>query len=65
MTPDEIDKNMDLTYSMIEKQECAYIFTTANLIKHLGDDVERVYDTDLERFIYKIKDNKKIYFEAY
>lgn len=66
MTPSEDRlKNMGLTLSMMELQENAYIFTTANLIKYLGDNVEQEYDTKQERFIFKIKEGKEVYFEAY
>ena len=66
MTPskEQID-SMGLTMSLVELRENAYIFVTANLIEYLGDNIGLIYDEKLNRFVYKIKKGKKVWFEAY
>lgn len=55
----------DFTFSMMELQENAYIFVTANLINYLKENLERKYDYKKKKFIYKIKEGKEVWFEAY
>lgn len=64
MTPSKTE-NMGLTMSMMEKQENAYIFVTANLIKYLEENIDIEYDFDLKKYTFKIKDDKEVYFETY
>lgn len=64
LRPDkEFDK--DLTFRMKELQENAYIFVTANLVNYLKDNIDMKYDIENKKYIYKIKEGKEIWFEAY
>ena len=55
----------DFTYAMKDLQENAYIFVTANLINYLQDNLERHFDYKKKKFVYKIKEGKEVWFEAY
>lgn len=59
----EIDK--DFTFRMMQLQENAYIFVTANLVNYLKDNLEQEYDIKKHKFIYKIKEGKEVWFSAY
>lgn len=66
MTPSENDvEKVGLTLCMMEALDRAYIFITANLINYLGDNIEQDYDIEQNRFIFKIKEGKEVWFEAY
>lgn len=54
-----------LTYQMIEHQRNAYIFVTANLVNYLEDNLDEVYDSERNEFVYEIKEGKEVWFEAY
>ncbi len=55
----------NFTYTMIDLQENAYIFVTANLINYLKDNIERKYDREKKKFVHTIKTGKEIWFSAY
>ena len=62
MTPDEVALASDgLTMNMIDKQENAYIFTTANIIKHLGNNVDFAYNFELNKYVFKLKEGKSLW----
>ena len=54
-----------LTFDMMQKQENAYIFVTANLVNYLKENIEMEYDLELKKYIFNIKKKKEIWFEAY
>ena len=62
---DEKIDGTDFTFAMMNLQENAYIFVTANLINYLKDNLERKFDYKKRKFVYKIKDGKEIWFSAY
>lgn len=53
------------TYQMQELQQNGYIFVTANLVNYLEESIEEEYDCELNRFIYKIKEDKEVWFVAF
>lgn len=64
LTLDEIQKK-NMTYSLKQLQDNAYIFTSANIVRFFEDDIELDYDKEREKLIWKIKKGHKIYLEAY
>lgn len=54
-----------LTFDMMQKQEDAYIFVTANLVHYLKENIDMKYDLDLKKYTFNIKDGKEVWFEAY
>ena len=64
LRPKAIDQG-SLTFRMKLASENAYIFTTANIIRHLRDDLELKYDIYNKKEYYQIKEGKKIWFSAY
>lgn len=65
LRPKETDIIKDLTFNMMELQKNAYIFVTTNLVNYLKDNLERKYDREKKKFIYTIKEGKKVWFRAY
>jgi hypothetical protein len=55
----------DFTARMIDLQENGYIFATANLVNYLKDNLERKYDREKKKIVYKIKEDKEVWFRAY
>lgn len=54
----------DFTFRMRELQEDSYIFVTANLVNYLKENLDVEYDIERQKYIYKIKDGKKVWFSA-
>lgn len=65
LRPDEKTIIKDFTFRMRELKENGYIFVTANLVDYLKDNLDMEYDIEKHKYIYKIKEGKKIWFEAY
>lgn len=61
LRPNEKDIIKDFTFKMQELQENGYIFVTANLINYLKDNLDKEYDMGKNRYIYTIKDGKKVW----
>lgn len=55
----------NLTFDLMELQENAYIFTTSNIIKYLEDNIDIDYDIERKKYVFKLKEGKEIWFEAF
>lgn len=65
LRPDETTIIKDFTFRMRELQENGYIFVTANLINYLKENLDMKYDVKNNKYVYKIKDGKEVWFSAY
>lgn len=65
LRPDETTIIKDFTFRMRELQENGYIFVTANLINYLKENLDMKYDIEKKKYVYEIKDGKKVWFSAY
>lgn len=62
---DEKDLIKDFTFRMRELKENGYIFVSANLVDYLKDNLDMKYDREKHKYVYKIKEGKKVWFSAY
>lgn len=65
LRPNEKDLIKDFTFKMRELKENGYIFVSANLVDYLKDNLDMEYDIEKNKYIYKIKDGKQVWFSAY
>ena len=65
LRPNKKDLIKDLTFKMRELKENGYIFVSANLVDYLKDNLDMKYDIKKHRYVYKIKDGKRVWFSAY
>ena len=65
LRPNEKTVIKDFTFRMRDLKEYGYIFVTANLIDYLKDNLDMKYDIKNKKYIYKIKDGKEVWLEAY
>lgn len=65
LRPDETDLIKDFTFRMRELKENGYIFVSANLVDYLKDNLDMKYDIENHKYIYKIKNGKRVWFAAY
>lgn len=65
LRPDDLALTKDFTFRMRELKENGYIFVSANLIDYLKDNLEIDFDYHTGKFKYKIKEGKKVWFNAY
>lgn len=65
LRPEPPEQEKDFTFRMRELKENGYIFVTANLIDYLKDNLDIKYDFEKRKSIYKIKEGKEVWFDAY
>ena len=65
LRPEHPEQEKDFTFRMRQLKENGYIFVTANLIDYLKDNLDIKYDFEKRKFIYKIKEGKEVWFDAY
>lgn len=64
LRPEPPEQDKDFTFRMMQLQENAYIFVTANLVNYLKDNLESHYDIEKHKFIYTIKEDKEVWFNG-
>ena len=65
LRPNEKTLIKDLTFQMRELKEGGYIFVSAKLVDYLKDNLDMKYDREKHKYVYKIKDGKRVWFSAY
>lgn len=65
LRPNEKTIIKDFTFRMRDLKENGYIFVTANLVDYLKENLEMHYDIEKKKYVYKIKEGKYVWFEAY
>lgn len=65
LRPNENTLIKDFTFRMRELKENGYIFVSANLVDYLKDNLDMKYDREKHKYVYKIKDGKRVWFSAY
>ena len=65
LRPNEKTLIKDFTFRMRELRENGYIFVSAKLVDYLKDNLDMKYDIENHKYIYKIKNGKRVWFAAY